>query len=243
MRDFCWIGRHWFTGNRRGIRPARSIELVFCGLPWHFAIRANHLGLFWSALRSTAPVPQTFSMLQSSVYFAQRLSSSSRKALIHSCSLVPPALVFLAFSRGVKAAAVGLLMITAIALPFTLAGSGPLALMTGDMIAQILALQLFLATNSVLGLAIGAAASDRRRLMRQIRKSRARLRDKSREQQEMLAKAHLAERMAGVGHWTLNPVTQEVSLVSGSLRNSRRYAGRVQSDVWRRHSILRERRS
>lgn len=125
--------------------------------------------------------------------------------------LVPPALVFLAFSRGVKAAAIGLLMITAIALPFTLAGSGPFALMTGDTIARILALQLFLATNSVLGLAVGAAASDRRRLMRQVGKSRARLREKSREQQEMLTKARLAERMAGVGHWTLNPVTQDVS--------------------------------
>lgn len=124
--------------------------------------------------------------------------------------LVPPALVFLAFGGGVKAAAIGLLTITAIALPFTLAGTGPVHLMSAEFTSKILALQLFLATNSILGLAVGAASSDRRRLINHIRRSRERLSSKSREQQEMLTKAHLAERMAGVGHWTLNPSTQEV---------------------------------
>jgi PAS domain S-box-containing protein len=124
--------------------------------------------------------------------------------------LVPPALVFLAFGGGVKAAAIGLLLITSISLPFTLAGTGPMSLMSADVTSKILALQLFLATNSILGLAVGAASSDRRRLINHIKRSRERLYRKSREQQEMLTKAHLAERMAGVGHWTLNPATQEV---------------------------------
>lgn len=124
--------------------------------------------------------------------------------------LVPPALVYVAFSGGVKAAAIGLLMITAISLPFTLAGTGPISLMSTEMTAKILALQLFLATNSVLGLAVGAAASDRRRLVNQIKTSRARLRMKSQQQLEMIRKANLAERLAGVGHWTLNPETQQV---------------------------------
>ena len=185
---------NWFSADFLGI-------LLFAPITWSLLERSSKYGTSAPDFQYVAKL----GLLCATTFFV--FAQSAYPFLF----LVPPALVFLAFSRGVKAAAVGLLMITAIALPFTLAGSGPLALMTGDMIAQILALQLFLATNSVLGLAIGAAASDRRRLMRQIRKSRARLRDKSREQQEMLAKAHLAERMAGVGHWTLNPVTQEVA--------------------------------
>lgn len=125
--------------------------------------------------------------------------------------LIPPALVLLGFRGGVKAAAIGLLLITAISLPFTLAGTGPMSLISSDLTAKILTLQLFLATNSILGLGIGAASSDRRRLVEHIKRSRARLSRKAREQQEMLTKAHLAERMAGVGHWTLNPDTQEVT--------------------------------
>ena len=183
----------WFSADFLGI-------ILFAPIIWSLADRSRKFV-------STAPDIQyilKLGLLCATTFFV--FAQSDYPFLF----LVPPALVFLAFSGGVKAAAIGLLMITAISLPFTLAGTGPISLMSSDFTSKILALQLFLATNSILGLAIGAAASDRRRLVNHIKRSRERLTRKSREQQEMLTKARLAERMAGVGHWTLNPLTQEV---------------------------------
>ena len=183
----------WFSADFLGI-------ILFAPIIWSLADRSRKFV-------STAPDIQyilKLGLLCATTFFV--FAQSDYPFLF----LVPPALVFLAFSGGVKAAAIGLLMITAISLPFTLAGTGPISLMSSDFTSKILALQLFLATNSILGLAIGAAASDRRRLVNHIKRSRERLTRKSREQQEMLTKARLAERMAGGGHWTLNPLTQEV---------------------------------
>ncbi|MBR9808439.1 MAG: PAS domain S-box protein [Alphaproteobacteria bacterium] len=124
--------------------------------------------------------------------------------------LVPPVLVLLSFSGGVKGAAGGLLAVTAISIPFTFAGSGPTGLMSADLPTRILTLQIFLAANSVLALSVGAAAADRRRIFLQMQRSRERLRAKNMQQKEMISKAQLAERMAGLGHWALDAQTQEV---------------------------------
>ena len=183
----------WFSADFLGI-------LLFAPILWSLADRSR---------KFVSSAPDMQYILQLSLLCATTLLVFAQSAYPF-LFLVPPALVLLAFSRGVKAAAMGLLMITVISLPFTLAGTGPMSLMHSDTTPKILALQLFLATNSILGLAIGAAASDRRRLVNQIKLSRARLRWKAREQQEMITKAQLAERMAGVGHWTLNPANQEV---------------------------------
>lgn len=124
--------------------------------------------------------------------------------------LVPPVVVIPAFSNGVKGAAYGLLAITAIALPYTLADSGPTSLMQTDMIAKVLVLQVFLAANSVLAFSVGAVVSDRSRLILQLKRSTEHLKGRARLQRELIGKAHLAEQMSGVGHWSLDPATSKV---------------------------------
>lgn len=124
--------------------------------------------------------------------------------------LVPPALVAMAFTSGIKGAAVGLLIVAGFAFPLTLAGQGPTSLMNTDMKSKELVLQAFLATNSIMALGVGAAVSDRRRLVAKLARSQGRLRIRMREMKEALGKAHLAEKMSGVGHWTLDPETSRV---------------------------------
>jgi PAS domain S-box-containing protein len=125
--------------------------------------------------------------------------------------LIPPVLVLLSFSGGVKGAAVGLLAVAAISIPFSFADSGPTSLMDASFTEKVLTLQLFLASNSILALAVGAAASDRRRMLRQIERARQHLRTKTRQQAETLSKALLAEKMIGLGNWSLDPQTKIVT--------------------------------
>ena len=133
--------------------------------------------------------------------------------------LVPPALVFLAFGGGVKAAAIGLLTITAIALPFTLAGTGPMHLMSAEFTSKILALQLFLATNSILGLAVG---------VEQVTRTTG-----------DADKGPLGRTYGGRRSLDSEPIHSGSGLVAGSLCNSRRHKRRIQPDVWRRDHVLR----
>ncbi|MEM5516309.1 PAS domain S-box protein [Henriciella sp. AS95] len=123
---------------------------------------------------------------------------------------VPPALVALAFTSGIRGAALGLLATTAISLPFALTDHGPTSLMDADMETKILVLQAFLIVNSVLTLAVAGAVTQRRRLMSHLQRSQSRLKRKSRELDEMLGKSRLAEEMSKVGHWTLDPETGAV---------------------------------
>ena len=123
---------------------------------------------------------------------------------------VPPALVWLAFVGGIRGAAVGLLGIAAIAIPFALADQGPTSLMQASMEAKILVLQSFLVVNSILALAVGVSVTDRRRLLAYLERSQNRLKSKTRRLDEMLGKSRLAEQMSGVGHWSLNPKTGAV---------------------------------
>ena len=125
--------------------------------------------------------------------------------------LIPPALVLLSFSGGIKGASIGLLAVTAISIPFAFADSGPTSLMDASFTEKVLTLQLFLASNAILALAVGAAASDRQRMLRQIQRSRNRLRTKAHEQAEMLSKALMAEQMIGLGNWALDTQTQKVT--------------------------------
>jgi len=124
--------------------------------------------------------------------------------------LVPPALVAMAFASGIKGAAVALLVVAGFAFPLTLAGHGPTSLMDADMKAKELVLQAFLAVNSIMALGVGAAVSDRRRLAAKLARSQDRLRIQMSEVKEALGKSRLAEKMSGVGHWTLNLKTSRV---------------------------------
>ncbi|WP_084421443.1 PAS domain S-box protein [Henriciella litoralis] len=123
---------------------------------------------------------------------------------------VPPALVALAFTSGIRGSAFGLLATAAIALPFALSDRGPTSLMDASMETKILVLQAFLIVNSVLTFAVAGAVTQRRRLMSHLRHSQYRLKRKTLELNEMLGKARLAEVMSKVGHWTLDTKTNSV---------------------------------
>jgi PAS domain S-box-containing protein len=122
--------------------------------------------------------------------------------------LVSPGLVWLAFSGGARQAAYGMLVVAAISLPMTLALRGPIALIDAGLVTQILVLQLFLASNTALSLAVGTVISERQRLLSHLRRSRSALRATAGKRREMLGQALLAEKMSGVGHWSLDVVTQ-----------------------------------
>jgi PAS domain S-box-containing protein len=124
--------------------------------------------------------------------------------------LVAPILVWLAFSGGARRAAEGMLVVAAISLVLTMDHKGPVSLVKGAEVTQIIILQVFLATNAILAMAVGAIMSERRRLFAQLDRSKARLTAVTQQQKEMLGKARLAENMSGVGHWTLNAETSEV---------------------------------
>ncbi|MGB3626431.1 MAG: PAS domain S-box protein, partial [Henriciella sp.] len=103
-----------------------------------------------------------------------------------------------------------LLATTAISLPFALGDEGPTSLMQAGMETKMLVLQVFLVVNSVLTLAVAGAVTERRRLLSHFQRSQSRLKGKTRELNEMLGKARLAEVMSHVGHWTLAPGTGAV---------------------------------
>ncbi|MEQ9316548.1 MAG: PAS domain S-box protein [Henriciella sp.] len=123
---------------------------------------------------------------------------------------VPAALVVVAFTSGIRGSAISLLATTAISLPFALADQGPTSLMDADFETKVLVLLAFLIVNSVLTLAVAGAVTERRRLLSHLQRSQTRLKTKTRELKEMLGKARLAEDMSKVGHWTLDPITNDV---------------------------------
>ena len=94
---------NWFSADFLGI-------LLFAPITWSLLERSSKYGTNAPDFQYVAKL----GLLCATTFFV--FAQSAYPFLF----LVPPALVFLAFSRGVKAAAVGLLMITAIALPLSL---------------------------------------------------------------------------------------------------------------------------
>ena len=123
---------------------------------------------------------------------------------------VPPILVPITLRHGVRGAAAALIVVSLIAIPFTYMGSGPTTLTQGDIVIHMLILQSFMAANSFMALALGAAVAERRRLNGQLRNSKRRIMQRSDQKKLLLAKAELAEQISQVGHWTLTPATGEV---------------------------------
>ena len=124
--------------------------------------------------------------------------------------LVPHALVLLAIRRGLTGATAGMVLITALGLGFTLAGRGPTMLVDGDLQVRILVLQVFLAANALMGLAVGASSAERRQLIGRLKTSKARIGERSQRERLLIEQARLAERLGQVGYWTLKPSTGEV---------------------------------
>ena len=124
--------------------------------------------------------------------------------------LVPPALVLLAIRRGLAGATAGIVLITVLGLGFTLVGHGPTNLINGDLQVRILVLQVFLAANALMGLAVGASSAERRRLIGRLKAAKARIGERSERERLLIEQARLAERMGQVGYWTLKPSSGEV---------------------------------
>ncbi|WP_300378359.1 ATP-binding protein [Henriciella sp.] len=183
----------WFAADSLGI-------ILFVPLLWSISVKSARFRLYRPSFRFAGEF-----LLVCSVAFG--VFAQSEYPLLF---LVPPVLVILAFSNGIKASALGLLGITMIALPLTLVGKGPTALMETDMTSRVLVLQLFLAANSILALAVGAIVADRSRVIQQLRRSTNSLKKRALAKRELIGKARLAEKMSGVGHWSLDPATSSV---------------------------------
>ena len=91
-------------------------------------------------------------------------------------AILPP-LLYLAFQRGFAGAAIGVAVVTAIGLVGTVLGHGPLALMRNASLSeQILTLQLFMATASLLAFPATIVLSEREALRRTLIDSERRYR-------------------------------------------------------------------
>ena len=78
--------------------------------------------------------------------------------------LLPPVLAFVALELEVLGAAIGVVMVAAVAVVFTALGSGPIGLVAGDLTERALFLQLFLAVAIFSALPLASTSAQRRRL-------------------------------------------------------------------------------
>lgn len=90
--------------------------------------------------------------------------------------LIPPLLILLANKGGVQGAAIGVLVLTLIATPLTVMGMGPISLMTAGSVQNMLVYQLFLGASSFVSFTAGAAASQRQKLVHELRAAEAKYR-------------------------------------------------------------------
>ncbi|MDR6626959.1 ATP-binding protein [Caulobacter segnis] len=78
--------------------------------------------------------------------------------------VIPPALALLALELEVLGAALGVIIVGAVAVCFTGAGSGPITLVQGDLTERALFLQLFLGVSILSSLPLASSSAQRRRL-------------------------------------------------------------------------------
>ncbi|KQV56579.1 MULTISPECIES: ATP-binding protein [unclassified Caulobacter] len=78
--------------------------------------------------------------------------------------LIPPVLAFVALELEVLGAAIGVVMVGAVAVVFTALDSGPIGLVSGDLTERALFLQLFLVVAIFSALPLASTSAQRRRL-------------------------------------------------------------------------------
>lgn len=94
-------------------------------------------------------------------------SQSSFPLLFLACPLV----IFAAFLTGVSGTAASVTIVSIIAILATMLGSGPIVLVREDLSWSLLTLQLFLATNFLMGLPVAAVLADRNASKRELDQS------------------------------------------------------------------------
>ncbi len=124
--------------------------------------------------------------------------------------LVPIMLVFVAFQLGLSGASLATLLVVVIAIPLTLSGHGPVALVSGGLVERAFLLKMFLGLLSLMSLMLGAAVVERRNLIRRLTRARVGSQTKALRERELLNHARLSEGMSNVGYWTLTPDTGAV---------------------------------
>lgn len=153
-----------------------------------------------SELRSMLPELAAVALI-TAVVFAQ-----SRFPLLF---LVPPALMLLAIRRGLSGATLGIVAVALISVGFTLIDRGPTMLVQGDVQIRILVLQVFLAANALMALAVGATSIERSTLIERLKATKRRQAERSTRERLMIKQAQLAERIGQIGYWTVNAATGE----------------------------------
>ncbi len=82
--------------------------------------------------------------------------------------LACPLVIFAAFLTGVPGTAASVAIISVVAISATLIGSGPITLVRGGLGLSLLTLQLFLATNFLMGLPVAAVLAERNAIKRNL---------------------------------------------------------------------------
>ncbi len=82
--------------------------------------------------------------------------------------LACPLVIFAAFLTGVLGTAASVAIISVVAISATLMGSGPISLVRGELGLSLLTLQLFLATNFLMGLPVAAVLAERNAIKRNL---------------------------------------------------------------------------
>ena len=120
--------------------------------------------------------------------------------------LVTPVVLVNAARMGLLGTAASVVVVTLIASAATSLGVGPIALVKGGMTAQLLTLQLFLATNFAMGLPVAMTIGNKRALQRELERAR----DLSRSMLENMRE--IIFRTDAEGRWQfLNPAWETIT--------------------------------
>lgn len=118
-------------------------------------------------------------------------------------------LVLVAVSSGYAGAAIGVLIVSVIAVWGTVQGRGPIVLVDGPLPVQILIMQVFLLTLTLISLIAGSTLAERQSLVARLTNARAGQQRRAARERMLVDQAHLAEKMSKVGYWSWNTDTGE----------------------------------
>ena len=110
--------------------------------------------------------------------------------------LIPPSLILAVFVLGIGAASLAAVLAGSIALAFTVAGSGPIAVLEPDLTDRVLLVQIFVAIAAFTCQPIAVTLAQRNKLLEEMSEARQ-------AAERANANLQLAENIAQVGHWFL----------------------------------------
>jgi PAS domain S-box-containing protein len=124
---------------------------------------------------------------------------------------VLPALIFVVFQMELTGAALGALLTSVIAIGFLIAGRGPVTLLKADFVGQVFTQQLNLAIVTTCMLAIASTLAHRRQLREALDRTLTEAETARARAVEAQRRSELAEKVAGVGYWSLDAATHAMA--------------------------------